>query len=164
MPDEFPVDVLTELGRVTWAAIKLEDYVEDVCSRIDPSNDPLTDKRFIGRRIADAKKALAGWAPSATRDEAGAWLERAWQAIGRRNAILHAIPITWAGPRPGEQRPGLGEKAWRDRRYFERPLTVESLGEIRSVLEDAATGWPDLALALSTLTRQPQGQSSHYLL
>ena len=29
MPDELPVDVFTELGRVTWAAIKLEDYVRE---------------------------------------------------------------------------------------------------------------------------------------
>lgn len=28
MPADLPIDVLTELGRVTWAAIKLEDYAE----------------------------------------------------------------------------------------------------------------------------------------
>ncbi|MBV9095194.1 MAG: hypothetical protein JO132_15170 [Streptosporangiaceae bacterium] len=52
MPDELPVDVFTELGRVTWAAIKLEDYVEDLCSHIDPVN-PWTDKRQVSAKIRD---------------------------------------------------------------------------------------------------------------
>jgi len=33
---------------------------------------------------------------------------------------------------------------------FERPLTVESLSELRSVLEDAAAEWRDLVIALGT--------------
>jgi hypothetical protein len=28
MPDKLPVEVLTELGRVTWAVVRLEDYVQ----------------------------------------------------------------------------------------------------------------------------------------
>jgi hypothetical protein len=41
MPDDLPVDVLTELGRVTWAAIKLEDYTEGpmLAHRTDESED-----------------------------------------------------------------------------------------------------------------------------
>jgi len=56
MPDDLPVDVLTELGRVTWAAIKLEDYTEGLCSLIDPAN-PRTDKRQVSQKIKDAKSA-----------------------------------------------------------------------------------------------------------
>jgi hypothetical protein len=51
--DHLPIDVLTELGRVTWAAIKLEDYVESVCSFIEPAN-PRTDMRQLGQKIKDA--------------------------------------------------------------------------------------------------------------
>jgi hypothetical protein len=148
MPDDLPVDVLAELGRVTWAAIKLEDYAEDVCSHIQPAN-PRTDQRRLSQKIGDAKKVLANRAPSATRDEALAWLERARQAMERRNAALHATPVVWWDGR-GEQRLGLGEMPWRDRPYFERPLTVESLGGLRSVLEEAADGWRDLVIALGT--------------
>jgi hypothetical protein len=36
------------------------------------------------------------------------------------------------------------------RPYCERPLTVESLSELRSVLENAADGWRDLVIALAT--------------
>jgi hypothetical protein len=153
MPRDLSVDVLTELGRVTWAAIRLEDYVGDVCSRIDPRDPRRTDERLTGQRIADAKAVLAGWAPSPWRDQADAWLERARRAVARRNAILHATPVVWLGPGRDEQRPGLGEKAGRDRPYFERALTVESLGELRSVLEDAAGGWRELVIALGARTR-----------
>src|SRR5256885_14792 len=41
--DDLPDDVLTELGRVTWASIVLEDAVKWLCSSIaphDPRNRP----------------------------------------------------------------------------------------------------------------------------
>jgi hypothetical protein len=147
MPDELSVDVFTELGRVTWAAIKLEDYVEGLCSHIDPAN-PRTDKRQVSRKIRDARRVLAARTRSATRDEAAEWLEHAHQAIERRNAALHATPIVWVGRARAEDRLGLGEMPRNGRPYFERPLTVESLSELRSVLEDAADGWRDLVIAL----------------
>ena len=149
MPDELSVDVFTELGRVTWAAIKLEDYVEGLCSHIDPAN-PRTDKRQVSTKIRDAQKVLAARTRSATRDEAAQWLEHARQAIERRNAALHATPIVWVGRERAEDRLGLGEMPRNGRPYVERPLTVESLSELRSVLEDAADGWRDLVIALGT--------------
>ncbi len=149
MPDELSVDVFTELGRVTWAAIKLEDYVEDLCSHIDPAN-PRTDKRQVSTKIRDAQRALAARTRSATRYEAAEWLEHARQAIERRNAAMHATPIVWVGRERAEDRLGLGEMPRKGRPYFERPLTVESLSELRSVLENAADGWRDLVIALGT--------------
>jgi hypothetical protein len=147
MPDDLPIDVLTELGRVTWAAIKLEDYTEGLCSLIDP-HDPRRDRRQVGQKIRDTKRVLRSWTASAVRDEAIAWLERASQAIDRRNAALHATPVVWVGrDPPGGQRRFLGEMPRLGRPYVERPLTIESLGELRSVLEDAAAGWRDIAIA-----------------
>jgi hypothetical protein len=155
MPDDLPVDVLTELGRVTWAAIKLEDYAAGICSIIDPAN-PRTDRRQIGQKIKDAKKVLAGRTPSAARDEAVVWLDRARDAIKRRNAALHATPVVQIGQgRLGEWPLLLGEMPRKDRPYYERPLTVESLSELRSVLEDAAGGWRDLIIALGSAPRGP---------
>ena len=147
MPDELSVDVFTELGRVTWAAIKLEDYVEGLCSHIDPAN-PRTDKRQVSTKIRDAQRVLAAETRSATRDEAAEWLEHARQAIEQRNAALHATPIVWVGSERAEDRLGLAEMPRKGRPYFERPLTVESLSELRSVLENAAYGWRDLVIAL----------------
>jgi hypothetical protein len=149
MPDELSVDVFTELGRVTWAAIKLEDYVEGLCSHIDPAN-PRTDKRQVSTKIRDAQRVLAAKTRSATRDEAAEWLEHARQAIERRNAAMHATPIVWIGRKRAEDRLSLGEMPRKGRPYFERPLTVESLSELRSVLENAADGWRDLVIALDT--------------
>lgn len=149
MPDELSVDVFTELGRVTWAAIKLEDYVEGLCSHIDPAN-PRTDRRQVSTKIRDAQRVLAARTRSATRDEAAEWLEHARQAIERRNAAMHATPIVWVGRKHAEERLGLGEMPRKGRPYFERPLTVESLSELRSVLENAADGWRDLVIALDT--------------
>jgi hypothetical protein len=149
--DDLPIDVLTELGRVTWAAIKLEDYAESMCSFIDPAN-PRTDKRQVSQKIRDAQEVLTGKAASATRDEARAWLKRAHQAIEQRNAALHATPVVGLGSgRHGEPRRfSLGEMPRKGRPYFERPLTVEALSELRSVLEGAADGWRDLVIAVGT--------------
>ena len=160
MLDDLPIDVLTELGRVTWAAIKLEDYTEDVCSNIEPSN-PREDRRQVGQKIKDAKKVLRGWPTAEVRDEAMAWLERARQALERRNAALHATPLVWfqAG-RIDEQRQLLGEMPRAGRPYVERPLTVESMSELRSVLEEASAGWMDVTLATSAEWRRLRGYNT----
>jgi hypothetical protein len=72
---------------VTWAAIKLEDYTEGLCSLIDPAN-PRTDKRQVSQKIKDARRVLDGWPSSTVRDDTMAWLERAGHAIEQRNAAL----------------------------------------------------------------------------
>lgn len=149
--DDLSVDVLTELGRVTWAAIVLEDYTEGLCSSIDPAN-PREDRRSVGTKISDAQKVLAGWCASSTRDEARAWLDRARKAVERRNAALHATPLVWVEPgeRDGLQRLFLGEMPRGSRPYVERPLTVESLADLRSVLVAAVDGWQDLLIAVDS--------------
>ncbi len=162
MPDELPAKVLTELGRVTWAAIKLEDYTESLCSFIEPAN-PRTDKRQVSRKINDAKRVLTGWPTSETRDEATAWLERASLAIEDRNAALHATPVVWMGG-SDHGKLFLGEMPRANRLYNERPLTVESLSALRSVLENAASGWRDIVIAISVESRlQTQRMTSQIL-
>jgi hypothetical protein len=160
MPDDLPVDVFTELGRVTWAAIRLEDYTEGVCSDIDPAN-PREDRRQVSQKIKDAKRVLRDWPASQTRDEATAWLERARLALERRNAALHATPLVWVQDgHIDEQRQLLGEMPRAGRPYVERPLTVESLSELRSVLEEASAGWMDVALATYAEWRRLNGHDT----
>lgn len=144
------MEVLAELGRVTWVTIKLEDYAEGICSFIDPAN-PRTDRRQMGAKIRASKRVLATWPDRALADEATEWLERARLAMERRNAALHATPMAWIGPGRAKQL-FLGEMPRTDRPYTERPLTVESLAELRSVLEGAAAGWRDLTIAIGTAT------------
>jgi hypothetical protein len=143
------VNVLTELGRVTWAVIKLEDYTEDLCRNIEPVDLRIADKRPVSQKIKAASEILSGRTQSAARDDALAWLERARQAIERRNMALHATPIAWVGREPGSKQLGLGKMPRDGGPYVEMPLTVESLSKLRSVLDDAAKGWTDLVIALA---------------
>ncbi len=130
VPD-LDTDVLIELGRVAWAAIVLEDYVEGLCSFIDPSN-PREDRRSVGQKISASQRVMGCWSASSTRDDTRAWLERARVAVERRNAALHATPLVWVEPgrRDGPERLLLGEMPRYGRPYVERPLTVESLAEL----------------------------------
>ena len=153
--DELPVDVLTELGRVTWAAIKLEDYAESVCAFIDPVN-PRTDRRQVSTKIKDARKVMATWPDTSPRDEATAWLERTRLALERRNAVLHATPMVWID-QGGNEQLFLGEMPRKDSLYTERPLTVESLAELRSQLDAAADGWRDVVMAVGQYQRASRG-------
>ena len=130
-----------------------------MCSQTDPAN-PRTDKRQVSAKIRDARRVLAAMTRSTARDEAAEWLERARQAMERRNAALHATPIVWMGRDRAEDRLGLGEMPRNGRPYVERPLTVESLSELHSILENAASGWRVLVIALATESRPQAPQSS----
>jgi hypothetical protein len=148
--DELPEDVLTELGRVTWAFIVLEDAVKWLCSSIAP-HDP-RNRPQLRPMMNQARTALSGWPQSQARRDAYAWIDRADRAMDARNATLHATPLTWVGP-TGPTEPArmlLGEMPRGNRRpYYERPLTVESLSELRTLLVEAMTGWRDLILSVA---------------
>jgi hypothetical protein len=75
-------------------------------------------------------------------------LARADRAIKHRNTFLHPVPVVRIGPRGlyGGAAPG-GASSQR-RGYSERPLTVESLSQLRADLEEAAAGWQDILLSL----------------
>ena len=152
-----PVDVLTELGRVTWAAIMLEEYTESLCFLIGPPANPRTDRRQVSEKIRDAKRVAAGWPDPSPREEITASLERARRALERRNAALHATPLVWIQRgRPREF--VLGEMPRKGTPYKERALTVESLAELRTVLEAARAGWVELALAVGEYQQQSKVQ------
>jgi hypothetical protein len=132
-------EVLTELGRVTYAAIVLEDLTAAVCHAVKRV-DPRTDTRPIGQKIEEALKELQRRSPS---DAVGTWLTAARSAIRERNAALHAIPLVvqqapGADPLPFSH--ALGEKR-KDAPYMERPLSVPALQPLREQLELAAADW-----------------------
>lgn len=53
-------DVLLELGRLTWAAMALEEVVYSVCRIVKPRHGPYDDHP-IGARVDEAVKDLAGY-------------------------------------------------------------------------------------------------------
>jgi len=65
-----------------------------------------------------------------------------------RNAVPADAPGRSHARRDGRR--GIGEMPRKGRPYFGRPLAVESLSELCSVLENAADGRRDLAIALGT--------------
>jgi len=148
--------VLLELGRVTWAAVHLEAFTDRMCSLIGPAN-PRSDRRTIGRKIDDAQKVLTSWPATPARDAASTWLARARDAVYRRNATLHAVPMTWflEGEAP---RPILGEMPYRDRPYVERPITTESLVELRNLLAEPLKDWLPVLAGVRREMRQRSRQ------
>ena len=96
--------------------------------------------RQVGTKIRGAQRVLAARTRAATRDEAAEWLEHVRQAIERLNAAMHATRVVWVGRKHAEDRLGLGEMPRKGAPYFGRPLIVESLSELCSVLENAADG------------------------
>jgi hypothetical protein len=132
---------LTELGRVTWAAIRLEDYTESVCAFVDPHN-PQTDRRQIGQKVKDATSVLRAWPNSGPREDVLAWLTRATDALDRRNAILHATPVVNLRTRGSEQL--LGAMPRKGSAYAEHPLTVEYLAQLEATLRAATDGWKEI--------------------
>ncbi|HEV7973823.1 hypothetical protein [Amycolatopsis sp.] len=150
-PDELPLDVLTELGRVTWAVIKLEDYAEDICARV-LGNSRFDSTKPVRRKIEAALTDLAGRPASDLRDAATRWLTTVDRALTQRNEALHARPLVWVEMDPAKRHDPaqhrLGVMPRGGRSYSELPLTVESLGVLRQELVAAVTGWRDLVLAL----------------
>jgi hypothetical protein len=144
--DDLADDVLIELGRVTWAAINLEDAAKWLSLSI-LRNDRRERPRFIRELIHRAQENLSGWPQSRARRDAFAWLKRAERAIDARNAVLHATPLTWFSTDSEESSIQLlGEPRAKNRPYHERPLTAESLSELRHQLVEARTGWRDVVL------------------
>ncbi len=90
-PDDPEDAVLLELGRMTWAAIKLEDVIPTMRRAIGPEPDRLS-RAPASEWIKDALRCLARWPESETREAAIQWLNAAECALKERNRILHSVP------------------------------------------------------------------------
>jgi hypothetical protein len=72
----------------------------------------------------------------------------------------NGVPMTWIGPDLGSEQPlYLGEMPRNGSPYTERPLTVDSLAELRALIEGAFQGWRDMVLAVfAESERQKSGE------
>lgn len=93
MPWKEPDDaVLLELGRMTWAAINLEDVVSSARQAIGPTPDGLA-RAPASEWIKDALKVLNTWPESGVRATACEWFRTAHEALEERNSVLHSVPV-----------------------------------------------------------------------
>ncbi len=142
-----PDDVLLELGRLTWAAINLEDVVYAVCHYIEPTDD--FREIPAGTRINQAREALQAQPDKTLRTKAEAWLKAAADALAERHAVLHSEPMTFVplsdNVTPGNLDPLLVHSPRGGTRpQVNTPITVSGLRSLRWHIEAARARWVDL--------------------
>lgn len=145
-----PDNVLIELGRLTWAAILLEDLTDSLCSCIHYAN-PREDRRSIGQKIKGARRDLRTWRETLDVEHIDSWLLRAAQALERRNALLHAVPMVVFDPEGRSIGHALGEMPRAGSEYFERHLTVAGVRQVHDELHAAQQDWRETVLLASRL-------------
>lgn len=145
--------VLLELGRMTWAAICLEDVVYALCRYVQP-REVFNDTPVSTRASQAIKDLQSRREDDPVRLRAERWLNDALAALTGRNAVLHAEPIEFV-PLPGTTPiPGV-PSGWlahfpRDRSApaVHTPLTVDGLRPVTSRLELAREEWMEVATSL----------------
>jgi hypothetical protein len=142
---------LLELGRMTWAAISLEDVVYGMGDALGLDTAELADMP-VSASIRRELEVLNGWPGSEIRDDASKWFIAARQALEARNSVLHAVPGIWvtigddhALTPHGPVLEDLGRKG---RPYQGRWLTEDGLRPVRLQLEEARAEWVEIFLAL----------------
>jgi hypothetical protein len=143
--DDLPDNVLIELGRLTWAAILLEDLTDSMCTFIHHTN-PREDRRSIGQKIKDARRDLRTWGESLDIEHVESWLFRAAQALERRNALLHSVPLVVLDHEGQPVGHALGEMPRTGSEYFERRLTGAGVRHVHDELHAARQGWREAVL------------------
>lgn len=84
-------DLLTDLGRVTWAAARLHAGVRDAINRHHGTSSDSPFKRTLGQAISD----LDELAVHAGRTDLTTWVSQIGRpASQRRNAVIHAVTFT----------------------------------------------------------------------
>jgi hypothetical protein len=143
--------VLLELGRLTWAAINLEDVIGTVRRAIGPTPDRLA-RAPVSEWIKDALEVLSAWPESGVRDTACEWFRAAQEALEERNAVVHSVPVVIYSKANGEfteHGPALDHIPRRkDRPFCRIPLDVDNLRLVSRKLADARQGWVDICSAL----------------
>ena len=145
--DELAEPVLAAVGRIALSATALEDVAYSVCRSVKPRHGPF-DNFPIGARIEEALDDLASECPEGPdRTRAETWLAEAKAALGRRNAVLHAVPVAGFGDAAGAT-PMLDHfPKDKSRPMVRAPLTLDALMPIARRLKAAGEGWIAVAVA-----------------
>ena len=149
-PDD---DVMLELGRMTWAAMALEEAVYGVCRVVKPRHGPYDDHP-IGARIDEAVMDLDAYDDAALQERTRQWLLAAKAALEARNSVLHSThvvfwPLPGTTPVPETTGAFLAHFPRKDKRaQVQTPLTVEGLSPLRRRLQAAHQHWVEVASAV----------------
>src|SRR5699024_12340696 len=84
-------DLLVELGRVVWAAARLQSGIRDAINQHNgvPSDEP------FGKTLGGVLRELEGLAAKAGRKDQVEWVEKVGRpARDRRDGVLHAVTCT----------------------------------------------------------------------
>ena len=147
-------DVLLALGRMTWNAVSLEDRTYALIETTfgeNPKRPP------VGRAISDAVAALETWPDAQAVTNGIAWLNASKDALTKRNAVLHAMPLAHVMQDPdGQYRPVGYVLAHTSRTniYSETALTVNEITLVADELRSVWMNWRDAVTALYELRRQ----------
>jgi hypothetical protein len=151
--------VLLELGRLTWAAMALEEVVYTVCRVVKPRHGPYDDHP-IGARVAEGLRDLHDLDPP-LQGTVRAWLVEAKDSLAARNSVLHSTHVVFE-PLPGTTpipattgaflahfpRCGNGTQV-------QTPLTVAGLAPLCRRLEAARQDWVAVATGVFQARRAP---------
>lgn len=142
---------LLELGRLTWAAMKLEDAAYEVRRAVSTATPSASAP--ASEWITDGLRILDSWHASPAREDGQAWFTDARDALNDRNAVLHTVPgfLVTLSPDCGveQQGPVLQHVPRRNKASVRTiALTPESLRVIRDRLEAVYESWTTVILAL----------------
>jgi hypothetical protein len=162
IPDEPEDAVLLELGRMTWAAINLEDVIPTMRRAIGPEPDGLS-RAPVSARIKDALNCLARWPESVTREAAIRWLNAAERALKERNRVLHSVPVTVYARHPDGRFTEHGQALDHLPRgagdsFSRTSLAEDDLRRVRQGLAAARQGWVETLQALLEESQRNDGQ------
>jgi hypothetical protein len=142
---------ILELGRLTWAAIKLEDVVYHMGDALGLDSAQMM-RAPVSQCVNDTLKVLDSWPESEIRDNARTWFNAARDALNDRNSVLHVIPGVWvtiADDHSVTPRGPVIEYLGRRGGYRRHSMTAEGLRPVRRRLEEARAGWAEIFLALA---------------
>jgi hypothetical protein len=144
---------LRELGRVTWAAIRLEDVARSVCSFI--LGWPVSLRDPIGTQVDKSLARLDPVSIDPKIAEIAAWLRRAKSALKERNGLLHGIPVGVLGEVDGEpgELPGTYLQHIPRKGRLPAPIKIDAqtLSGLADRLEAAYPGWAEASMESARL-------------
>jgi hypothetical protein len=152
VPGEPDDAVLLELGRMTWAAINLEDVIPMMRRAIGSEPENLS-RAPVSEWIKDALECLASWSESKARKAAIQWFNAAQRALKERNQILHSVPVVVVTRHPNGRFTEHGQALDHLPRgasdsFSRTPLSEDNLRRVSQRLAVARQGWVQIWQAL----------------